>query len=342
MTGTVSDDLLAATLGVDEIAMLRGSLRAVLQESTSTDTLIASLAELGWDDVVAESPEAIALLFEEQGRSGASSGLLDRVVLNAAGLGALDGAAVLYALPGPGRLFQPAAGIVGRHLTATGTLRSAADQSAPSLIVVPVLMDGATSLVSIPGGLLEPIPVNGLDPAGNWMRVAITVPPESVNFLDVSRPEWIEAVAAGRRALSAELIGLAQRALDVAVETATDRHQFGRAVGSFQAVRFRLAEAKVAIESASELLRLAFRDPDPLVAATAKAMAGSAADVAVRQAMQVCGAMGLTWEFPLHPIFRRVTVLDGLLGGTEGLTTAIGHHVATASELPQLEPFGTH
>jgi hypothetical protein len=341
VTGSVSDDMLAGTLGADEVALLRGSLRALLQESASTGSLIASLADLGWDDVVAESPEASALLFEEQGRSGVPSGLLDRVMLDASGLAALEGVAVLYPLPGPGRLFDPAAGTVAGHLSAAGIVRSGADQQVPDQVVAPVLTDGATTLVRIPGRLLETARVDGLDPAGNWMRVAVTIPLDGVEPLDVSAPQWVAAVAAGRRALSAELIGLAQRALDVAVETVSGRHQFGRAVGSFQAVRFRLADAKVAIESASELLRLAFSDPDPLVSATAKALAGIAADVTVRQAMQVCGAMGLTWEFPLHHSYRRAAALDGLLGDTDSLTTAIGGHVATASVLPQLEPFAS-
>ena len=340
MTAGVSDDLLTAALGAEEIGLLREGLQAVFVKSGDTDSLAAALVDLGWDDVVAQVPEAVALLFEEQGYGGAASGLLDAVVLTAAGLGDLPGAAIVYPLPGPGGLFDPAAGTADGRLDFAGVARANGSGSIPETLIVPVVADRQTTLVRIAGSALTPRPIGGLDPDGGWLEVTGTVPLDQSATLAVSPEGWVTAVAAGRRALSAELLGIARRALEVAVQTVTARHQFGRAVGSFQAVRFRLADAKVAIESAADLLRLAFRDTDPLAAATAKALAGAAADTTLRQAMQVCGAMGLTWEFPLHHGYRRATALDGLLGDTDNLTTAIGRYIGTGPTLPQLEPFG--
>jgi hypothetical protein len=337
VTGSATGD--AATLSPDEEALLRESLRAVLTDSPSTAAVRAALRDFGWDEVVEESPDAVALLFEEQGRAGVTTTLLDGVVLAAAGLGGLD-AAVLYPLPGTGTLFEPVACTLGKQLKVAGLINADAQGPVPDTIVAPVMApDGTTALVTIDAEILSPMSARGLDSSSGWLRVLATVGPEA-DVVELDTTGWIHAVAAARRALSAELIGVARASLEVAVDTVSSRHQFGRPVGSFQAVRFRLAEAKVAIESAHELLRLAMRDGDPLSAATAKALAGAAADTTVRHGMQVCGAMGLTWEFPLHNAFRRASVLDGLLGDTDGLTVALGHHIASTPILPQLEPFG--
>jgi hypothetical protein len=325
---------------VDEVKLVRESLRVIFAEGRAKpDGIAAALSALGWDEVVAEAPAALGLLFEEHGRALAVTRLLDDVVLTAAGLEPADGMAVVYPLPGPGPLLEPVAATAGKVLAVNGVVRAAGGNELPESVLVPASTESGTELFLVPGVALAPQAAAGLDHGGGWFRIRAELDPALAERVS-GAGAWIRAVTGGRRALAAELIGLAGHALDVAVNHVTSRRQFGRPVGSFQAVRFRLAEAKVAIESAAEVLRLSFADPDPLVAAVAKALAGAGADKAVRQAMQVCGAMGLTWEFPLHDVFRRSAVLDGLLGHADGLTTALGRHVIDMPDLPQLEPLG--
>ncbi|MCH5677574.1 acyl-CoA dehydrogenase family protein [Streptomyces gilvus] len=317
-------------MDADETRLLTESLRALFAETSDPEGLPVALAELGWDEVTAEHPAAEALLFEEQGRARAVSGLLDGVVLRE--LGAPPTAAVAYRLGTGGDLFEPAAPVVDGTVRLDAVLRAVGPRAS---IVVPVAAPEGTRVLRVPSADVEVKEVAGLDPDGGWSRVTAALDPASAE----PAPLWGQAVAAGRRALAAELVGLARAALELAVRHVTDRRQFGRPVGGFQAVRFRLAEVAVGIEAAAEAIRVAFADGGPLAAAVAKALAGAAVDRAVRQAAQVCGAMGLTWEFPLHEVMRRAYGLDMLFGDWETLTADLGRHVMAAGTLPQLDPF---
>lgn len=77
-----------------------------------------------------------------------------------------------------------------------------------------------------------------------------------------------------RRALSFELVGVVREMVAIAVDHATERHQFGRPIGSFQAVQHRLAEAKVALEAADQAAQRSLHSDDALVATMAKLLAG--------------------------------------------------------------------
>lgn len=124
-----------------------------------------------------------------------------------------------------------------------------------------------------------------------------------------------EAVAAafdtGCLASAAELLGLAQAALDAAVRYARQREQFGRPIGSFQAVQHQLADAYVAIAFAAPVVHrgawsLAHALPSRARDAShAKLAAGRAATTATRAALQVHGAIGYTYEHDLHMWLKR-------------------------------------
>ncbi len=128
------------------------------------------------------------------------------------------------------------------------------------------------------------------------------------------------AVEKGTIALSAELVGIAQRALDMAVEYAKEREQFGRPIGSYQAVSHRLADMLWDVEEARSLLYYAAwcgdAEPEslPLAASMAKARASDAAMSVTHNALQTFGGIGFTWEHDLHFLLKRAAVSSKLLG----------------------------
>lgn len=127
-------------------------------------------------------------------------------------------------------------------------------------------------------------------------------------------------VNTGAVALAAELVGIAQRALDMAVSYAKEREQFGRPIGSYQAVSHRLAEMLWAVEEARSLVYYAAWCADaqpeslPLAASMAKARASDAATVVTHDAIQTLGGIGFTWEHDIHFLLKRAGVGAQMLG----------------------------
>jgi alkylation response protein AidB-like acyl-CoA dehydrogenase len=121
-------------------------------------------------------------------------------------------------------------------------------------------------------------------------------------------------------ALAAEQVGVASRALDMAVEYAKVRHQFGRPIGSFQAIKHLLADVLMEVESARAaayyaLLAADRHDPGlPAAASLAKAFCSDACLKATSDNIQVHGGIGFTWEHPAHLYFKRAKTSQLLLG----------------------------
>ncbi len=121
-------------------------------------------------------------------------------------------------------------------------------------------------------------------------------------------------------ALGAEQVGAAERCLELAVDYAKTRHQFGRAIGSFQAVKHRLSDVFVAVESArSAMYYAAFAasidDPElPVLAAVCKATCSEAFFRAAADCIQVHGGIGFTSEHDAHLYFKRARASQALLG----------------------------
>jgi alkylation response protein AidB-like acyl-CoA dehydrogenase len=118
-------------------------------------------------------------------------------------------------------------------------------------------------------------------------------------------------------AAAAEALGVAQRALDLGVEQAQTRVQFGKAIGSYQAVAHPLAQTYTDVELARSLVYWAAwcvaenDERAPLAAAAAKAFATEAAVLACERSIQVHGGTGFTWEHPLHRFYKRALWLEG-------------------------------
>jgi alkylation response protein AidB-like acyl-CoA dehydrogenase len=123
-----------------------------------------------------------------------------------------------------------------------------------------------------------------------------------------------------RAALGAEALGVAQRALDLGVEHAKTRVQFGKPIGTYQAVSHPLAQTYTDVELSRSLVYWAawcVAEEDeraPLAAAAAKAFATEAAVVACERSIQVHAGIGFTWEHPLHRFYKRALWLEGFGG----------------------------
>ncbi len=130
-----------------------------------------------------------------------------------------------------------------------------------------------------------------------------------------------EALNKAAVALAAELVGVSQRALDMAVDYAKEREQFGRPIGAYQAVSHRLADMLWDVEEARSLTYYAAWAADaepeslPLAASMAKARASDAATAVTHNAIQTLGGIGFTWEHDIHFLLKRARVGAQMLGG---------------------------
>jgi alkylation response protein AidB-like acyl-CoA dehydrogenase len=119
----------------------------------------------------------------------------------------------------------------------------------------------------------------------------------------------IETLNEGRIGIGAQMVGLAQGALDAALKYATEREQFGKKIGEFQAVQFQLADAATRLEAARLLVYNAARLKEagkPFVkeAAMAKLFASDAAERVTSAAVEVFGGYGYTVEYPVEKYYR--------------------------------------
>ncbi|SFF57179.1 Acyl-CoA dehydrogenase, N-terminal domain [Fontimonas thermophila] len=136
----------------------------------------------------------------------------------------------------------------------------------------------------------------------------------------IGRALWAGALDRAGVAISAQLLGLAQRMLDLGVDHAAQRKQFGKPIGSFQAVKHHMADVAVKIEFAEPVVyraayALAKDDPHAsLYVSQARLVAGEAALLAARKSLQVHGAMGYTWEADLQMFMKRAWALDATWG----------------------------
>lgn len=121
-------------------------------------------------------------------------------------------------------------------------------------------------------------------------------------------------------ALAIEACGVARRALELAIEHAATREQFGRRIGAYQAVAHPLADSYTRLELARSLALwaawcVAEQDPQaPLAAAAAKATAAEAAVRVCETAIQVHGGIGFTWEHVLHRLYKRALWIESFGG----------------------------
>ncbi len=294
--------------------------------------LDAALDDLGWHDALDADPRtAVSLLFGHVGRANAVCGAIDHVV--AAGLG-VDGGSSAVVLPQLGGTEPPGRVVDGRlHVRGVATARVLLHPT----VLVPT--DGA--VLEVERERLSPRPARGLDEALGLVVVDVDGLPGSAGAVEVAPTTpgaWSAAVATAQLAVGHELIGASRAMLGLAREHALERVQFGRPIAAFQAVRHRLADTLVAIESAEAVVDGAWEDRSPVTAAMAKSVAGRAARTTARHCQQVLAGIGFTTEHDLHRYVRRVLVLDELLGSSRSLTASLGRDLLAARRLAPVLP----
>ncbi len=192
----------------------------------------------------------------------------------------------------------------------SGTVPGVADALPGALLLVPA-GDGLYAVEATHPGV-RMTPVVSLDATRPLADIVLTGAPARMVATGAMAGRAVSAaLTAGAALLASEQVGLAQWCLDTTVAYVRDRHQFGRSVGSFQAVKHRLADLWVEVTEARAVARhaadrLAAGDPEaPLAAALAQAYCGPVAVRAAEVCVQLHGGLGFTWEHPAHLYLKR-------------------------------------
>jgi alkylation response protein AidB-like acyl-CoA dehydrogenase len=146
-------------------------------------------------------------------------------------------------------------------------------------------------------------------------------------------PALARALDLAKVALSAEQVGGAERCLDMSVEYAKTRVQFGRPIGSFQAIKHKLADMFVEVESARSASYYAAwvaahqEEELPSAAATAKAFCSDAYFRVAAETIQIHGGVGFTWEHDAHLFFKRAKSSETLFGDAAFHRSVVAHQM---------------
>ena len=247
-------------------------------------------------------------------------------------------------LPGGG---APGAAVAGPAVAAReaadgwildGTAGFVLDGHVADLVLVPAATGEGISLFAVWGpapGLARTL-LPAFDATRKYARLHFaTTPATLIGPVRVAAPALARVYDLGCVALACEQVGVAERALDMARDYALLRTQFGRPIGSFQAIKHKLADVLLEVEAARSAawfgLWAADARPDqlPVVASIAQATCSAAAYQATAENMQVHGGIGYTWEHPAHLYFRRATTSRMWLGDPAGhyerLLSQLGH-----------------
>jgi hypothetical protein len=132
--------------------------------------------------------------------------------------------------------------------------------------------------------------------------------------------DWADVRRRLLAALALEAVGIGSKATELALAYVSEREQFGKKIGSYQAISHSLVDAYVAVELSRSLAYwaawcVAENDAEvDLAVAAAKSQAAEAAVLACEKSIQAHGGIGFTWEHPLHRYYKRALWLEGALG----------------------------
>jgi hypothetical protein len=302
----------------------RELLAATLRDAIAGagDAVDDALAQLGWLEMLdSERDDAIALVFGALGHLGANATALDDVVVSALGLKPRADLAVL--LPPVGTWQRPD---VTRAVDGFATARVAvADE---------LLLVGAEGASAVPMSVTTIRALAGVDPTGGWHTVHVE---RAAGILEPLEPTaWDDAVALGRRAVAHQVLGASRAMLDLAREHALERVQFGQPIARFQAVRHRLADALVAVETLDAALHAAADEPNPTTAALTKAIASRTARTVATHCQQVLAGIGFTTDHAFHRYLKRTIALDGLFGTGDEIVVDLGRQLVATRTVPTL------
>lgn len=223
--------------------------------------------------------------------------------------------------------FSPAAVTVAADQgTLTGTLAQVVDaDAADELFVAATGPEGlALYAVDLNGPGVQRTPLVTLDLTRPQATVVLDSTPGRLLVSGVDAERVItHALQVGSALLAVEQVGAAQHLLDLSVEYANSRLQFGRQIGSFQAIKHKLADMLVDLEHARStayhaVWALADGSDEPALAASiAQAVCSAAFSRIATDAIQVLGGIGFTWEHQAHLYFKRAATDAALLGSAE-------------------------
>jgi Acyl-CoA dehydrogenase, C-terminal domain len=311
-----------------DFELLDSTVRTAITQAVARDPGVPVddiVVDLGWHDMLAAaSGSATTSVFRALGVCGASASLLDDVLLRALDLELTSDVAVV--LPEFGSIDLP-----GRHGLATA-------RATKSTHFVVAGAHGATAMLA-----REEVAVSaasGIDPEFGLHRVELLGAAANATRPPPTTSPWSTAIAAGQRAIAHQTLGACQTMLGMARTHALEREQFGRSIARFQAVRHRLADTLVAIETLAATLDVepvrADVDDRNLLAALAKATAGRTARTVAAHCQQILAGIGFTTDHDFHRFAKRTLVLDGLLGSCDTIVRALGQRCLETRVLPEL------
>jgi alkylation response protein AidB-like acyl-CoA dehydrogenase len=291
-------------------------VREHAEAGRSDTTLWSELCELGWPGIAVSEEYGgqglgrieLSILCEELGRSLAPVPFL----------GSAMAATVIEHSGTPEQRERWLPGLASGETV--GALGSATDgvaelivSGAEAHVLVLVEEDGAARVLAADDAELTPLA--SIDPTRSAARVLVA--DDAGESLD----DASAGIARSLVAVSSELVGVCDRALEMTVAYVKERKQFGVPVGAYQAVSHRCAQMLLETEKARSTAAFAAwtadADPDGLAeaAAMAKAAASDAGREVTASAIQAHGGIGFTWEADVHWLFKRAQIDAVLLGG---------------------------
>ena len=313
--------------------------RAALEDESALPDLWPMAIEAGWPGL---------LVSEEHG--GAGLGAYDALLVAQEAGRVLAPAPLLGPLPASLLLDRGAAAVTeqvaGGELKAAWLPARPPSTLQPGWTVDPVSgkARAAAPAASVAGdtvtfdGVVEATDA-GVSVEGTWRYDAtrrlgtVTLTGATGARLDVSAADIAEAWYLTQALIAAESLGSVETALEVSLTYAKERFTFGRAIGSYQAMKHGLVEILRRQENTKSLLiyaGFAFSDrPDEIAyaASAARSVAGGALDFAARQQIAVHGGIGATWEHDAPLTFRRAQLSRRLVGGTGDATDRVAEEL---------------
>ncbi len=216
-----------------------------------------------------------------------------------------------------------------------------ADAHLADLLLLPHRTAAGDELHAVTRDAAQLAPLTSID-ASRRLSDVQWQPKAETRVLDAAaaQPLWDELLDRAALNVGGQLIGLAQRMLDLAVDYAAQRKQFGKPIGSFQAIKHHLADVVTRIEFARPVLyraaaAVAGREPGRAARVShAKLACADAAWLAARKGIQVHGAMGYTWEVDLQMFMKRAWVLEAAWGDRAFHRARLGSLLLDAAAAP--------
>ncbi|AHH95596.1 acyl-CoA dehydrogenase family protein [Kutzneria albida] len=294
------------------------------------------------------SAREVAVVLEELGRAVAPVPFLGSAVLATSALLAAGDAELLPELAAgnrtatlgvtyttaPNAVFPASVHVHNGRLT--GRIGSVVDLDVAEFVVVPAVGAAGPELHVIEVSSARVTPVVPLDLTRRISHLELDgVSGRLLATGDAAEQALRSALTTGAGLLAAEQLGLAQWCLDSTVDYAKTRYQFGRQIGSFQAIKHRLADLWAATSSALATSRaaasaLATGEDVGVSVAVAAAYCSDVAVLAAEEALQLHGGIGMTWEHPVHLYLGRAKSSQLALGSPERHRAAL----ATLIDLP--------